>query len=50
MGQSCGAALVGALAAAEAAGRGVVVTLFADSGEKYMSTPLWRLEREEEQR
>lgn len=48
VGQSCGAALVGALRVAEEAGEGVVVTLFPDSGEKYMSTPLWRLEREED--
>ena len=46
VGQSSGAALVGALRVAETAGQGVVVTLFPDSGEKYMSTSLWRLERE----
>ncbi|MDA0746873.1 MAG: cysteine synthase family protein [bacterium] len=45
-GQSCGAALAGAVRVAEAAGKGVVVTVFPDSGEKYMSTPLWRLEHE----
>tara|TARA_B100001123_G_scaffold447772_1_gene606369 strand:- start:854 stop:1810 length:957 start_codon:yes stop_codon:yes gene_type:complete len=43
-GQSCGAALVGAKMVAEEAVEGVVVTLFPDSGEKYMSTPLWRLD------
>jgi cysteine synthase B len=42
-GQSCGAALVGAKRVAEEAGAGVVVTLFPDSGEKYMSTALWRM-------
>ena len=47
VGQSSGAALVGALRVAEEAEQGVVVTLFPDSGEKYMSTSLWRLEREE---
>jgi cysteine synthase B len=47
VGQSSGAALVGALRVAEEADKGVVVTLFPDSGEKYMSTSLWRLEREE---
>lgn len=45
VGQSCGAALVGALKVAETLDEGVVVTLFPDSGEKYMSTPLWRLEK-----
>ena len=45
-GQSSGAALVGALRVAEKAGSGVVVTLFPDSGEKYLSTPLWRTEGE----
>lgn len=46
-GQSCGAALAGAMRVAEEAGEGEIVTLFPDSGEKYMSTPLWRLDREE---
>ncbi|MGA1198259.1 MAG: PLP-dependent cysteine synthase family protein, partial [Candidatus Latescibacterota bacterium] len=39
VGQSCGAAMVGALKVAETLDEGVVVTLFPDSGEKYMSTP-----------
>ena len=42
VGQSCGAAIA---ASAEVAGEldsGVVVTVFPDSGEKYMSTPLWK--------
>jgi cysteine synthase len=46
VGQSCGAAMVGALRVAESLDQGVVVTLFPDSGEKYMSTPLWRLDRQ----
>ncbi len=45
VGQSCGAAMVGALKVAETLDEGVVVTLFPDSGEKYMSTPLWRLNK-----
>ncbi len=45
VGQSSGAALVGALRVAEAAGSGVVVTLFPDSGEKYMSTSMWQEEK-----
>jgi cysteine synthase B len=44
VGQSSGAALVAALRVAEEAGEGVVVTLFPDSGEKYMSTAMWRQE------
>jgi len=47
VGQSSGAALAASLRIGEAAGEGVVVTLFPDSGEKYMSTPLWRLEEAE---
>jgi cysteine synthase len=47
VGQSCGAAMAAALRVAESAAPGsVLVTVFADSGEKYMSTPLWRLEGE----
>lgn len=45
-GQSSGAALVGAIRVAEEAESGVVVTLFPDSGEKYLSTSLWRLDGE----
>ncbi len=41
VGQSCGAAMAAARDVAESLDRGVVVTLFADSGEKYLSTPLW---------
>lgn len=43
VGQSCGAAMAAALKIAETLDQGVIVTLFPDSGEKYMSTPLWRL-------
>ena len=41
VGQSCGAAMAAALSLANTIEKGVVVTVFADSGEKYMSTPLW---------
>jgi cysteine synthase B len=44
VGQSCGAAMAGALKVAETLEEGVVVTMFPDSGEKYMSTPLWRFD------
>ena len=43
VGQSSGAALLGALQVAKTIDEGVIVTLFPDSGEKYMSTALWRL-------
>lgn len=43
VGQSSGAAVVGALQVAEEVKEGVVVTLFPDSGERYMSTALWQL-------
>ena len=43
VGQSCGAAMAAALKIAETLDHGVIVTLFPASGEKYMSTPLWRL-------
>lgn len=42
VGQSCGAAMAASTAVAETLDEGVVVTVFPDSGEKYMSTPLWR--------
>ena len=44
VGQSCGAAMAAALQVAETLDHGVIVTLFPDSGEKYMSTPLWRID------
>jgi cysteine synthase B len=43
VGQSSGAALLGALQVGKTLDNGVIVTLFPDSGEKYMSTALWRL-------
>ncbi|MEE2752638.1 MAG: cysteine synthase [Candidatus Latescibacterota bacterium] len=42
VGQSCGAAMVAAAKLAASLAEGVVVTVFPDSGEKYMSTPLWQ--------
>jgi len=40
-GVSSGAALAGALRVARAAGRGVVVTIFPDGGDRYLSDPSW---------
>jgi len=40
-GISSGAAMWGALQKVKELGRGVIVTLFPDSGEKYVSTPLY---------
>jgi len=42
VGQSCGAAMVASVDLASSLNTGVVVTVFPDSGEKYMSTPLWK--------
>ena len=42
VGQSCGAAMVAAAKLAATLAEGVIVTVFPDSGEKYMSTPLWQ--------
>ena len=42
VGQSCGAAMVASCKVAASLDEGVLVTVFPDSGEKYMSTPLWR--------
>jgi cysteine synthase B len=42
VGPSSGAALVAALQVAEKAGRGVVVTIFPDGGEKYLADGPWR--------
>ena len=41
-GQSSGAAMWGALRIAEEIDEGVVVTVFPDGGDKYLSTALWR--------
>ena len=43
VGQSCGAAVVACVDVAAGLTNGVVVTVFPDSGEKYMSTPLWKV-------
>ena len=43
VGQSCGAAMAASCEVAQSLDEGVVVTVFPDSGEKYMSTPLWRM-------
>lgn len=42
VGQSSGAALVAALEVARRIDRGVVVTVFPDNGDKYLTTALWR--------
>lgn len=42
VGQSSGAAMWGALEMAKEIDEGVVVTLFPDGGDKYLSTALWR--------
>ncbi|MEW6753504.1 MAG: cysteine synthase [Candidatus Latescibacterota bacterium] len=46
-GQSSGAAYWGALQVAMGLQAGVVVTVFCDGGDKYMSTPMWRQALEE---
>ena len=43
VGQSCGAAMAACAEMAAELTDGVVVTVFPDSGEKYMSTPLWKV-------
>jgi len=42
VGQSSGAAMVGALKVAQNLRSGVVVVIFPDSGDRYLSTALWR--------
>ena len=42
VGQSSGAAMWGALEMAKGLEKGVVVTVFPDGGDKYLSTALWR--------
>lgn len=42
VGQSSGAAYWAAVEVARALKEGVVVTVFCDGGDKYMSTPMWR--------
>lgn len=41
VGQSSGAALVGALQLADQIDQGIIVTVFCDGGDKYLSTNLW---------
>ena len=41
MGQSCGAAYVAALRVARTLREGIIVVLFADFGDRYLSTNLW---------
>jgi S-sulfo-L-cysteine synthase (O-acetyl-L-serine-dependent) len=41
VGQSCGAAHVAALAVARSLTEGTIVVLFADFGDRYLSTNLW---------
>jgi len=41
VGQSSGAAMVAALKVARSIERGVIVTIFPDSGSRYLSTTLW---------
>ncbi len=43
VGQSAGGAYWAALEVARQLDMGVVVTIFCDGGDKYMSTPMWRL-------
>jgi cysteine synthase B len=47
VGQSSGAAYWAAIQVARQLTEGVVVTVFCDGGDKYMSTPMWRLRRGE---
>jgi len=41
IGQSCGAAYVAALQVARTLREGTIVVLFADCGDRYLSTNLW---------
>ena len=43
-GMSSGAALYGALELAKELSEGVIVVIFPDGGERYLSTPLWHFE------
>jgi len=44
VGMSSGAALAGALKLAETLDEGLIVVIFPDGGERYLSTPLWSFE------
>lgn len=43
VGMSSGAALAGALRLAETLDEGLIVVIFPDGGERYLSTPLWQV-------
>ena len=47
VGQSAGGAYWAAIEVARQLEEGVVVTIFCDSGDKYMSTPMWQLALDE---
>ena len=47
VGQSSGAAYWSAIEVARQLKEGVIVTIFCDSGDKYMSTPMWQLALDE---
>ncbi len=47
VGQSSGAAYWSAIQVARQLTEGVVVTIFCDGGDKYMSTPMWQLALED---
>ncbi|MCX7613796.1 MAG: cysteine synthase [Caldimicrobium sp.] len=48
VGMSSGATLAGALKLASTLDEGLIVVIFPDNGERYLSTPLWSIEREEQ--
>lgn len=50
VGMSSGAALAGALKLAEEIEEGMIVVIFPDHGERYLSTPLWTFETKEVER
>lgn len=50
VGMSAGAALTGALKLAEEIDEGLIVVIFPDHGERYLSTPLWSFEAKEVER
>lgn len=50
VGMSSGAALAGALKLAEVMEEGLIVVIFPDHGERYLSTPLWSFEVKEVER
>ncbi|MFN4196668.1 MAG: cysteine synthase [Caldimicrobium sp.] len=50
VGMSSGAALAGALKLAQEIQEGLIVVIFPDNGERYLSTPLWSVEMKEVER